>query len=44
MDRAEELLPRLIEAGYAARDDVQGSWWFTEADSVRAEELGLFTL
>jgi hypothetical protein len=37
MDRAEELLPVLLAAGYAAED--RGTWRFTPAGVARAEEL-----
>ena len=39
MDRTEELLPVLLEAGYAATDDDGSRWWFTDAGVARAEEL-----
>jgi hypothetical protein len=39
MDEAEELLPTLLEAGYAASDDEAGTWWFTAEGVARAEEL-----
>ena len=39
MDRAEELLPTLLEAGYAATDEEGWKWWFTEAGVARAEEI-----
>lgn len=37
MQRAEELLPALLAAGYAAADS--GRWWFTPEGVARAEEL-----
>jgi hypothetical protein len=39
MDEAEELLPALPAAGYAAADDEAGTWWFTSAGVARAEQL-----
>jgi hypothetical protein len=39
MDEAEELLPALLAAGYAAADDEAGTWWFTSAGVARAEQL-----
>jgi hypothetical protein len=41
MEEAEELLPALLEAGYAAVDDDAGTWWFTPEGTVRAEELSV---
>lgn len=39
MDKAEELLPTLIAAGYAARDDEANTWWFTKKGVARANEI-----
>lgn len=39
MDEAERLLPILIHAGYAATDDEESKWWFTDKGVARAEEL-----
>ncbi len=39
MERAEQLLPVLLEAGYASRDEVASTWWFTDAGVARFEEL-----
>jgi hypothetical protein len=39
MDEAEELLPPLLDAGYAAVDDEVGTWWFTPEGVARAGEL-----
>lgn len=39
MDEAEELLPTLLEAGYAATDDEAGTWRFTAEGVARAKEL-----
>jgi hypothetical protein len=37
MDRAEQLLPVLIDAGYAATDDARSRWWFTDAGIARVD-------
>ena len=37
MERAEELLPTLLAAGYAAADS--GTWRFTPEGVAKAEEL-----
>jgi hypothetical protein len=37
-DRAEELLPTLVEAGFVATDG-DWTWWFTPEGVARAEEL-----
>ena len=39
INEAEELLPTLLEAGYAATDDEAGTWWFTAEGVARAEQL-----
>jgi hypothetical protein len=39
IDRAEDLLPTLIAAGYAATDDTAATWWFTDKGVARAEKL-----
>jgi hypothetical protein len=39
MDKAEELLPTLIAAGYAARDDEANTWWSTKKGVARANEI-----
>jgi hypothetical protein len=39
MTEAEELLPALLEAGYAAVDDEAGTWWFTPEGVARAAGL-----
>jgi hypothetical protein len=41
VDRAAELLPTLLEAGYAKSDDAGWTWSFTDHGVQRAEELGL---
>ena len=38
MQRAEELLPTLIQAGYVAVDG-DWTWWFTPEGVARAEQL-----
>jgi hypothetical protein len=38
---AEQLLPWLLEAGYAETDDEAGIWGFTDRGIDRARELGL---
>jgi hypothetical protein len=37
-DRAEELPPTLVEAGFVATDG-DWTWWFTPEGVARAEEL-----
>jgi len=37
MDKAEELLPTLVAAGYAARD--ANTWWFTKEGVARYDEI-----
>ena len=39
MDEAERLLPILFAAGYAATDDKEWTWWFTDEGVARAHEL-----
>jgi hypothetical protein len=39
MEEAEQLLPTLLEAGFAAVDDQAGTWWFTREGVARAEHL-----
>ncbi len=39
MDKAEELTPTLLEAGYVAVDDETGTWWFTKKGVARVDEL-----
>jgi hypothetical protein len=39
LDKAERLLPILVDAGYAATDDAAWIWWFTPEGVARAEEL-----
>lgn len=39
MEEAEELLPILVSAGYAAVDDVAQTWRFTKAGVARAEQI-----
>jgi hypothetical protein len=39
MEIAEQLLPTLVEAGYAAVDDQARTWWFTDSGVARAEEI-----
>jgi hypothetical protein len=39
MEEAERLLPILVEAGYAATNDVAETWWFTEKGVARAEAI-----
>jgi hypothetical protein len=39
MDEAELLLPILLESGYAARDEVAETWWFTENGVARHKAL-----
>lgn len=39
MEEAERLLPILVAAGYAATDDVAGTWWFSNEGVERAEEI-----
>lgn len=41
MEKAEQLLPTLIAAGYVAVDDEAGTWWFTKNGVARAEEIVL---
>ena len=38
---AEQLLPWLLEAGYAETDEETGVWGFTDRGISRAAELGL---
>jgi hypothetical protein len=39
MDEAERLLPTLVDAGYAASDDIASTWRFTPEGVARAREL-----
>jgi hypothetical protein len=39
MDEAELLLPTLVAAGYAARDEESNTWWFTKAGVARYDEI-----
>ena len=39
MDKAEELLPTLVEAGYVAVDDNAHTWRFTKKGVARADEI-----
>jgi hypothetical protein len=39
MDEAELLLPTLVTAGYAARDDEANTWWFTQKGVARHNEI-----
>jgi hypothetical protein len=39
MDEAERLLPTLVAAGYAARDDEANTWWFTKKGVARHNEI-----
>jgi DNA-binding IclR family transcriptional regulator len=39
MDKAELLLPSLIEAGYAARDDETNTWRLTKTGVARHDEI-----
>jgi hypothetical protein len=39
IDRAEDLLPTLIAAGYAATDNAAATWWFTDKGVAQAKKL-----
>jgi hypothetical protein len=41
MHSAEQLLPYLVESGYAETDEEAGTWAYTDAGLARADELGL---
>ena len=41
MDKAEKLMPTLLEAGYVAVDDEAGTWRFTKKGVARADEIVL---
>jgi hypothetical protein len=39
MEKAEELLPTLVAAGYVAVDDEAQTWWFTKKGVARVDEI-----
>ena len=39
MDKAEELLPTLVAAGYVAVDEEAHTWWFTKKGVARADQI-----
>jgi hypothetical protein len=39
MDEAEQLLPILVAAGYAAVDDERNTWRFTKEGVARFDEI-----